>query len=300
MAGLRVLSGLVAGVAMLALATSVGPAGGAAPKDIGATGTIEPRGGVVTVPGVPGAVILAIKVRAGQPVKQGDVLMVLQDREARVDTEAALNDAQLQRRHASQAVADEAEQLKVAEDRARRAEAEAEAYRALGPNATSQRQIDGFDATAEEARAALAAERRKYAQVRADGAGYAAVATDRYNLSRSRLASFQMTAPSDGVVLQVNQHVGEALGGAPAIQIGDTSSMYVICDAFQGDLLKIAPGMRATISSNALSHDLTGHVEWVAPLVQTNAQTGQFRVKLDDAATAGRLVGMEVNVKVEP
>jgi HlyD family secretion protein len=255
---------------------------------------------VVTVPGVPGAVILAIKVRAGQPVKQGDVLMVLQDREARVDTEAALNDAQLQRRHASQAVADEAEQLKVAEDRARRAEAEAEAYRELGPNATSQRQIDSFDATAEEARAALDVERRKYAQARADGAGYVAVATDRYNLSRSRLASFQMTAPSDGVVLQVNQHVGEALGGAPAIQIGDTSSMYVICDAFQGDLLKIAPGMRATISSNALSHDLTGHVEWVAPLVQTNAQTGQFRVKLDDAATAGRLVGMEVNVKVEP
>jgi len=279
---------------------SADPAGGEAPKAIGATGTIEPRGGVVMVPGVPGAIILAINVRVGQPVRKNDVLMILQDRDARVEAESADLDEKRELRHASQAIADEALQLNVAEDRARRAEDDAAAYRALGPSATSQRQIDAYDAAAEDARAALAIERRKYAQVRADSAGYVEIATSRDELSRAKLTAFKVAAPSDGVVLQVSQHVGEALGGAPAIEMGDTSAMYVICDAFQGDLLKLAPGMRATISSNALQKDLTGSVEWVGPLVQTNAQTGQFKVKLDDPATASRLVGMEVNVKVTP
>jgi hypothetical protein len=80
--------------------------------------------------------------------------------------------------------------------------------------------------------------------------------------------------------------------------MGDISAMYVTCDAFQGDLLKIAPGMRASVSSNAFSKALTGQVEWVSRLVQTKAQTGQFKIKLDDSTLASRLVGMEVNVKV--
>jgi multidrug resistance efflux pump len=74
--------------------------------------------------------------------------------------------------------------------------------------------------------------------------------------------------------------------------------MYVTCNAFQGDLLKIAPGMRATVSNNAFARPLTGRVEWVGRLIQTKSQTGQFRIKLDDPALASRLVGIEVNVKV--
>lgn len=57
--------------------------------------------------------------------------------------------------------------------------------------------------------------------------------------------------------------------------------------------------MHATVSSNALSQTLTGRVEWVGRLIQAKAQTGQFRIKLDDASLASRLVGMEVNVKVQ-
>jgi multidrug resistance efflux pump len=297
MAGLRSLAA-IAGAVALALTAIAGPADTEAQKDIGATGAIEPQGGVISVSGVPGAVIVAIRARVGQVVRRGDVLMVLDDKEARVDANLAAAALAEARRHAGQATADEALSVKLAADRAQRAREDATAYRGLGPNATSVHQLATVDAAADESRAALAVERRKNAQVRADSAADVASAAKRYNLSQAKLATYQVAAPTNGVVLQVSQHVGEILGSTPAIQLGDLSSMYVTCDAFQGDLLRIAPGMRATVSSNAFTGVLTGHVEWVGRLIQTKSQTGQFRVKLDNPALASRLVGMEVNVKV--
>jgi HlyD family secretion protein len=287
-----------AGASLLTLTAVVGPAAAQAQKTIGATGTIEPRGGVVMITGVPGATIVSIQVRVGQAVKKGDVLMALADKEPRLAANLDEIAVEQARRHSRQAVADEALALTLAEDRARRAEQEATAYRNLGPDATSQHQMATVEASADEARGALAIERRKSAQVRADAVSDTSSASARYDLSRARLAAYRVVAPSAGVVLDITQHAGEALSGAPAIEIGDISAMYVTCNAFQGDLLKIAPGMRATVSSNAFSNALTGQVEWVGRLVQTKSQTGQFKVKLDDAALASRLVGMEVNVKV--
>ncbi len=297
MAGLRSLAA-IAGAVALALTAGAGPADTEAQKDIGATGSIEPQGGVVLVSGVPGAAILSIRAHVGQVVRRGDVLMVLDDKEARADANLAAIALAEARRHATQATADEALSVKLAADRAQRAAQDATAYRGLGPNATSQHQLATVDAAADESRAAFAVERRKNAQVRADTAADVTSATKRYNLSQAKLATYQVTAPTNGVVLLVSQHVGEILGSTPAIQIGDLSSMYVTCDAFQGDLLRIAPGMRATVSSNAFSGVLTGRVEWVGRLIQTKSQTGQFRVRLDNPALASRLVGMEVNVKV--
>jgi HlyD family secretion protein len=116
-------------------------------------------------------------------------------------------------------------------------------------------------------------------------------------MAQTRLALYQVRAPSDGMILAVNQHVGEALNG-PAIQMGDISAIYVSCQVFQGDLLKVKPGMNATITSNAFDKPLAGNVEYVGRLVQTNAQLGEVKIRLDDTDLASRLVGMEVNVKI--
>jgi HlyD family secretion protein len=300
MAGLRSMAAAAGGAMMLALTSVASPVSADAPKDIGATGTIEPRGGVVLVSGVPGTMILSIRAHVGQVVKKGDELMVLDDKDAQTDTHLSLLALQETRRHADQAVADEGVAVKLAADRADRAAKEAQSYRELGPNATSQHQLALVEAAAEDARAALEIERRKEVQIHADTASDLSGATKRYNLLKAKLSNYRVVAPANGVVLQVSQHVGEMLTGTPSIQIGDLSAMYVICDAFQGDLLKIKPGMRASASSNAFTGSLTGQVEWVGRLIQTKSQTGQFRIKLDDPALASRLVGIEVNVKVQP
>lgn len=284
--------------ALLILAAATAPAQADAAKEIGATGTIEPHGGVVMLSGVGGTLIKAINVRVGQTVKAGDVLMVFDDRDAQLATSSDLSTLEETRRHAAVQVADANQSLAIAQAKAERAEQDLKAYEGLGPNATSRIQIENYESAVRDARAALASEQRRDAMTKADSAAQVAGASRRYKADRRHLAAYKLIAPGPGVVLQVNQHVGELLGGPP-IALGDISSMYVTCDAFQGDLLKIQPGMHATVSSNALSQTLTGRVEWVGRLIQTKSQTGQFRVKLDDPALASRLVGMEVNVKVQ-
>ena len=107
-----------------------------------------------------------------------------------------------------------------------------------------------------------------------------------------------MIAPSNGTILRVDQHVGETLTGGPAIEMGDIRTMYVICQAFQGDLLKLRPGMRATIKSSAFGKPLQGTVDNVGRLVDTKAQLGDVRIKLDDPSIAGKVVDMEVEVEI--
>jgi HlyD family secretion protein len=267
-------------------------------REIGATGTIEPHGGVVRLSGVGGALIKAINVRVGQPVKAGDVLMVLDDRDFRQQVDQDESTLEQARGNAARQVADANQSLALAQTKLERAVQDDKAYEELGPNATSRMQVESMQAAVRDARAALASEQRRTAQVKAQTGADVANASRRYKYDRVKLAAYKLTAPSTGVVLEITQHVGEDLG-SPPIALGDTSSMYVTCDAFQGDLLKIAPGMRATVSSNALNRTLTGRVEWVGRLIQTKSQTGQFRVKLDDPSLASRLVGMEVNVKVQ-
>ena len=58
-------------------------------EDIGGTGRIEPDGGVVILSGVQGARILSISAKPGQMVRKGDLLMTLDDREQRTNTQIA-------------------------------------------------------------------------------------------------------------------------------------------------------------------------------------------------------------------
>jgi len=285
---------------LLLLILHVCAAADAQPKaDIGATGTIEPRGGVILISGVVGATIKSIKVHVGQSVKKGDMLMTLIDDQERLDANVAATSLAEAQRHAKQAIADEAISLKLAQDRYRRADQDAQSYRELGPNATSQHQMGVLDAAAEDAKMAMTIERRKYAQVASDAAADIDSANKHFEMAKDKLASYQVTAPSDGVILAVNQHAGEYLSGAPAVAMGDISSMYVSCQVFQGDLLKVRPGMQAVVTSNAFDKSLTGRVEYAGRLVQTNAQIGEVKIKLDDTGLASRLVGMEVDVKIK-
>ena len=224
--------------ALLMFTAAVAPARAqSSGKEIGATGTIEPRGGVVMLSGVGGALIKDINVSVGQTVKAGDVLMVLDDRDASLQTSLDRTALEEARRHAVQQIAESNQSLALAQAKADRAEQDAKAYKDLGPDSTSQMQIESMEAAVRDAHAALASEQRRNVQVKADSAEDVASASKRYKFDRTRLATYKVTAPSPGVVLQVTQHVGEVLGGPP-IAIGDISAMYVTCDAFQGDLLK--------------------------------------------------------------
>ncbi|HEY1614780.1 MAG TPA: HlyD family efflux transporter periplasmic adaptor subunit [Rhizomicrobium sp.] len=267
--------------------------------NIGGTGHIEPSGGIVLLDGVAGARILAIPVRPGQLVKRGDLLMTLDDREQRENEQIAELTLIQATRDASQNLAAEAVSLKISAERWRNAQNQADSYKAMGPEATSQIQMSNFNQAAEEARLQLGVEQKKERQIRDDNAANVASASRRLEIERQRLALYRLVAPSDGTILKIDQHVGENVGGGTVIEMGDIRTMYVICQAFQGDLLKLKPGMRATIKNNAFRNPLKGVVENVGRLVDTKAQLGDVRIKLNDPKVASKVVGMEVEVEIE-
>ena len=280
--------------AQLGLLATVAPAS----EDIGGTGRIEPDGGVVILSGVAGARILSIAVRPGQMVKKGDLLMTLDDREQRVNTQIAEVALAQARKDAAQNLASAETAVSIDSERLEHAVKNANDYRALGPDATSEKQIADSEQAAHEAQMQLDEDKKKEAQVRFDNTAAISSAAKRLDIERQKLAQYRMAAPNAGMILRIDQHVGENLTGAGAIEMGDVRKMYVICQAFQGDLLKLHPGLRATIKSSAFNKPLKGVVENVGRLVDTKAQLGDVRIKLDDPHIASRVVGMEVEVEI--
>ncbi|HEX4080322.1 MAG TPA: HlyD family efflux transporter periplasmic adaptor subunit [Rhizomicrobium sp.] len=266
--------------------------------DVGGTGRIEPSGGVVVLDGVQGARILTIPVHPDQMVKRGDLLMTLDDREQQANVQIAELTLAQTKKDAAQNLAAAEEAVRIDEERWQRDEKDAENYRALGPEATSEKQIADTEQTADEARLQLDIDVKRESQVRVDNAASISSASKRLDIERQKLALYRVVAPSDGMILRIDQHVGENLTGAPAIEMGDIRTMYVICQAYQGDLLKLRPGLRATIKSSAFVRPLKGTVENVGRLVDTKAQLGDVRIKLDNPATASKVVGMEVEVEI--
>ena len=268
-------------------------------SDIGGTGRIEPRGGVVMLGGPSGAIIRVIAVRVGDVVKRGQLLVTLDDSGARADQQIAQLAYDQARLAGQQSVAAQVAAVKLAETRYKQAQADADAYIALGPTATSQRQIANANTSALEAKTALATERAKEKQMRAAAAADSGSAALRLKQANDRLALYQIRAPSDGTILKIDQHSGEGVAG-PILSLGDISAMYVTAQVFQGDLLKLKPGMKARISNAALGRELSGTVERVSRLIDTKAQLGDVQIRLSDTGLAGRVVGMEVEVKIAP
>jgi HlyD family secretion protein len=266
--------------------------------DIGGTGRIEPNGGVVVLSGVQGARILSIPVHPDQMVRRGDLLMTLDDSEQQANTRIAELSLAQARKDAAQGIEAAEEAVTVDEEHLKRSVRDAEDYRAIGPEATSEKQIADMEQTANDARLQLDLDRKKANQVRADNAANIDSAVKKLQIEQQKLALYRMVAPIDGMILRIDQHVGENVADGPAIEMGDIRTMYVICQAFQGDLLKLRPGLRATIKSSAFVHPLKGTVENVGRLVDTKAQLGDVRIKLDNPAVASKVVGMEVEVEI--
>ena len=285
-------AGFFIGVPLFALAA------GSQLGSIGGNGKIEPRGGVVLLSGVLGATVQSIDVRVGDIVRRGQLLMVLDNTSAAINEKLAETSLAQAHAHATQSISDEALALRLAQDRARSAEQSASDYRSIGTENVSGRQMSDLEMAAAEAKTALRIEQSKDQQTRADAKVNVDSAEKSLQLAKIKLASYRIVAPSDGVVLRIDQRVGENLTGGPAIEMGDITTMYVTGRIFQGDLAKVRPGMRATVKSGALPKSLMGTVERVSRLVDTNAQLGDVRIRLDDPHLASRLVGMEVEVQI--
>jgi HlyD family secretion protein len=124
-------------------------------------------------------------------------------------------------------------------------------------------------------------------------------ARNRLSLAREKLRQSVLRAPRDGTLLEIFVRPGESSGGRPLLTMAELEPMYVIAEIFEGDLLKISPGMKATITSSALPGPLKGEVESVGRVITGSSRAANVKVRLLDSKAASRLINMEVDISIE-
>ena len=111
------------------------------------------------------------------------------------------------------------------------------------------------------------------------------------------LADAKVSAPIDGVVLEVNAQVGQALGaGSTVFVVADISDLQVSVNVEQRDLPLIKVGQKAEVSVYGFSDKLfAGTVERVEPVAGQSSSgpiTFPVIIKFDEKAPSALLPGM--------
>ncbi|MBV9550940.1 MAG: efflux RND transporter periplasmic adaptor subunit [Alphaproteobacteria bacterium] len=267
----------------------------AASQTTGAIGQIVPEGGIVGVMGAPGSLAAEILVHTSQQVKAGTLLM--RTRAGTPDTDPAQVRKQLAvvQELAEQQLAAQTADVTLAQSRYDQAKKQLATYQALGTSITSKKELDALTVAAGDAATALVAEQARLKAIKTQNQSNLGVARRQLEAA---VQGTELRAPVDGTILKINRHVGERLGNDPAVQLGNLSAMYVICQIYEGDLLRLKPGMTATVTARPLPQPLHGHIEEIGRLVDTQSRLGEVRIRLDRADPASRLVGMQVDVAI--
>lgn len=275
------------------------PASADAAGEIGAIGHLSPKGGIIDLTGTAGTQIEEILVRPYDVVKRGDVLVLLSNHDVlkAEDAIARLELDAVEQRGKDQIALQQAV-LAAAELQRRQAEAALAEYRALGANAVSQAELTRRQNLAAEAKSKVTIENLRLRQLDKEVAFERSKAALRATLSKAKLRSSTVVAPYDGTILEVRHSVGETLSGDPVIRMADLSDIYVVCDVFEGDVLKLKKGMPASATSKSLPKPLEGVVDRVGRIVDTARKLAEVVIRLGQSETAERLIGMEVQVTI--
>ena len=93
-------------------------------------------------------------------------------------------------------------------------------------------------------------------------------------------ASFTVTAPREGVVVEKSVAVGQSVDASAGslMAIADLSDVWVVADLFENDVGALAPGAQAKVTVGTLEMDAT--VDQVAGVVDPERHTVPVRVRL--------------------
>ena len=218
-------------------------------------GTVQSRRRAGMSPAIPG-LVTRIAVEKGTRVQQGEVLLQLDDIEHRAQVELAARSLDAARASADQARM-EAEQ---AERLSKRTKSLAEAA------VVSETVLDLEVTRALTTQAASVA-----AQARVREAEAA------LEVARATLSKTTMTAPFDGVVLDVTTEVGEWISPAPpgvfiprVIDLIDPAALYVSAPIDEADVARLRLGLPVRITLDAFREEsFEGTLTYISSFVET-------------------------------
>jgi HlyD family secretion protein len=295
-----------------------------------APGRVEPRGGEIKVGSQAAGRIVDVAVKINDKVSAGDLLIRLDDEDARARILAADAEASVRRRERdAETVNRLAQDRRQAEDAAAAAERALAQARADLDRVSSRRNASGEVGGGATERAAVTAAQEKLEQERATlrkaqttpnmplptrlEAALTAARSD-LSLAETALERTRIRAPSDGTTLQINARVGETVTPSPEqtlVIIGDLTTLRVRAEIEERDTAKVRVGQNVIVKSDAHpGKDFDGKVSTIAQALGPGklAQRGPRRpndvevleVVVDLAAGSPLLPGMRVDVFFKP
>ena len=125
----------------------------------------------------------------------------------------------------------------------------------------------------------------------------------RLTAAQAQVASFTITAPFDGIVMDVNVSVGDQVGPETwAVKVADTSAWYIeTSDLTELEVVKVAEGQKVTFVPDALPDvKMSGVVEQISQAFILQNGDILYKVKIKvDTMDARALWGMTVEVTFE-
>jgi HlyD family secretion protein len=257
------------------------------------------------------ATVQEVKVREGDRVRAGAVLLRLNDTEARAalaQAEASLAEARA-RQGQLDTVAGPVADANLAQAQATLRNAEAEQRRAtelVAQGFYSQQKVDDTRRALDTARSALAAARSQAQAQKPHGAEVQLAATRTtqaqaaVDAARARLARLTLTAPVDTVVLTRNAEPGNlAQPGKVLLSLASAQGVRIDAAVDEKHLAFMTPGLKARVLADAYpAQAFDAVLNWVSPAI--DASRGTVDVRLDVPAPPAFLrPDMTVSVEMQ-
>jgi len=253
--------------------------------EIIAAGRVEPRSGEIKIAAPLFARVADVPVGAGDKVLAGELLVRLEDDEARARVASAQAQVALRKRARNDvAAAGRAAQRRKAEDAVADAEKTVIEARAALDQATQQRSAPG---AIEAARASLVRAQAQFVQQdavlrRLEGQantplptaleGELTVARAELSAAQAALEKTRIRAPIAGTALKVNVRPGEVASPAaaqPLILLGDISALRVRAQVDEQDLGQIKLGQPVLVrTADFPGKEFPGTISSIAPIVE--------------------------------
>ncbi len=279
---------------LLTLAPAVRAAG-----EVGAICRLTPGGEILDLAGTRGGRLGELLVRPDQQVEAGQVLARFSSHAA-LQAELDLATLEVQEVEQSRKLRLELQKLALqgAGAERQRAQRSLDNYRALSAGSRSKKELLLRRNRAKDAHRAVSREELRSRQLEQKLELELQQAQARLQLAQARFRDSFLSAPVSGTILETPKQTGELLDGGAVIRMANLQHMYALCEVYEGDLLKIAPGMKTDISGSALTEGISGSVERIGREVNTTSRLARVWVLLDRPDPASQLIGMEVNAVI--
>lgn len=266
---------------------------------IGAIGHLTPGSFILDLSGTRNSTISEILVQPDQLVSKGDILVKFSNHDV-LKAEYDMAQLSLEDHEKTLKSKIDLQEHKIKSTRIilKRAKADLANYKNLNKQSTSRKEMIRRKRLAEDANLLLTQDGILLRQLNAELELKMRIAKTRVELAQANFRESYLEAPIDGTILEVKKQVGEYLGGDSVIRMADFSKMYVRCEIYEGDLLKVKVGMDAKITSNSLPKEISGKVERVGRVVNASSRLAIVWVLLDQAEDAAKLIGMEVQTTI--